>query len=279
MGIVNLQVEERQVFSSPLQGSSAAINGFSTITADVMCGMDTMGWPKQETAWWSPPMPWSPAAINAYTAYDYTKDVPRARQAYFWQKYQEQNQPFWKLSFPAAVGTNPYDNTKDVLRARQAFFVQPYHEQRQALVGVMAAWSGTGSTPPPPPPPTYLPSRYIVHLPVRPFTISIVNMQTFNVKDPSESVPLTFDMSPDLQSGETLVASPTVTVSVVVGTDPSPGAIINGVAGFDSTLTQVIQPVTGGLTGVTYQISVLCATSNPVKTLRLIGNLPVRSLS
>ena len=112
-------------------------------------------------------------------------------------------------------------------------------------------------------------------VPYRAFTIASDTVQTFDVKDPAESWPLSFNMGPDLFNGETLVGAPTITVNLLDGADPFPQNIINGAAGFDQTLTQVIQPVTGGIAGCTYQIIATCATSNPLKTLTLVGALPV----
>lgn len=101
-------------------------------------------------------------------------------------------------------------------------------------------------------------------------------MQTFDAKDPTESWPLTFNMAPDLAAGETLVGTPSVTVTVLQGPDPSPQAILAGAAAFDQTNTMVIQPVSGGLNGCDYQIVVTCPTSNNEKILTLRGRLPIR---
>ena len=101
-------------------------------------------------------------------------------------------------------------------------------------------------------------------------------MQTFDVKDPTESWPLTFNMGPDLFSGETLIAPISVTVILIQGADSNPSAILNGQAGFDQTLTQIIQPVIGGIAGCSYEIVVTCPTTNPQKVLTLRGVLPVQ---
>ena len=101
-------------------------------------------------------------------------------------------------------------------------------------------------------------------------------MQTFNVKDPAESVPLTFNMSAGLVPGEVLVSTPIVSVFVSEGSDPNPTNILNGGPAFDVSLTRLIQPVFGGINGCEYQIVVTCPTSNPIKTLTLVGILPVR---
>lgn len=124
-----------------------------------------------------------------------------------------------------------------------------------------------------------------ITLPVRVFTIQTQPnatstqanaVQTFDVKDPTESWPLTFVMAPDLASGETLTGTPSVSVTVLQGADPSPQSILNGAAAFDQSQTMVIQPVVGGLNGCDYQVIVTCPTTNPQKVLTLRGRLPVR---
>jgi hypothetical protein len=104
-------------------------------------------------------------------------------------------------------------------------------------------------------------------------------MQTFPVKDPGESVDLTFNMASNLPTGVTLNGAISVAVSVLEGVDPSPGAILNGAAGLDSTSTMVIQPVTGGLSGVLYEVKVTANTTTSTIVLVLAGALPVRNAS
>ena len=101
-------------------------------------------------------------------------------------------------------------------------------------------------------------------------------MQRFDIKDPAESVQLTFNMQPGLAATETLAGSPTVNINVIEGTDANPSLLLNGVPGFDSTSTQVIQPVTGGTNGCEYQFVVTCGTTNVKKVLTLVAALPVR---
>jgi|HubBroStandDraft_5_1064220.scaffolds.fasta_scaffold80415_2 hypothetical protein len=102
-------------------------------------------------------------------------------------------------------------------------------------------------------------------------------MQTFPVKDPGESVDLTFNMASNLPTSVVLNGSITVVVSVLEGVDPNPSAILNGSAGLDSTLTQVVQPVTQGVSGVLYEVKVTAATTLPTIVLVLAGALPVRN--
>ena len=97
----------------------------------------------------------------------------------------------------------------------------------------------------------------------------------FDTKDPSESIPLTFDLSSNLAAGETLTSVPTVTVTLVAGTDPSPSAILTGVNSLDATLTKAIVGVHAGITGCAYEVKVVVSTSNAQKVLALSGILPV----
>ena len=100
-------------------------------------------------------------------------------------------------------------------------------------------------------------------------------MQLFNVKAPGESVNLTFIFANGLGPGETMTGTISTSVAVLTGTDANPNGILNGNPGYDSTATQVIVPVTGGMSGTTYQITVTATTSNSKKTLVLAGALPV----
>lgn len=110
----------------------------------------------------------------------------------------------------------------------------------------------------------------------RQFTVSAVSAR-FDVKGPAEQVPLTFDCTIDLLPGETLIGTPTLLGIVTsLGTDPDPALIQNGLPALDPTSMKVILPVKGGLDLCEYDVTILCATSNPLKTLTLIGTLPVR---
>ena len=264
-----------QVWLSRAQrGSSAAINGSGLFTdsADVMSGMDIGGWPPLETRWWSPPLPFFQVSTNSYIVYNPAIDMVRAKQSKWVDEYQQQLQP--QRAFPAAAQAFPvYNYAADSVRARQARWFDEYQTQVQALKTFAAGINGSAG-PPVTPVYTFGP-RYIILAAPRPFTISAITMQQFNVKDPSESVLLTFNFGPDLPSGTILFGTPAVSVSVIQGTDPSPAAILNGVAGFDSTTTQVVVPVTGGVSGTFYEVAVTCATNNGNLTLTLAGVLPV----
>lgn len=265
---------ENLVLSRAMRGSAAAINGsgFFAGSADVMAGMDTGGWPEQETRWWSPPMPFFQVGVNSFIAYNPAIDMVRAKQSRWVDEYQQQLQPM--RAYPAAAQAFPvYNFAADTVRARQSRWVDEYQQQVQALKTFAAAINGNVG-PVVTPIYTFGP-RYIILMAPRPFTISAITMQQFNVKDPTENVMLTFNFAPDLPTGTILFGTPTVTVSVVQGTDPSPNAILNGRAGFDSTTTQVVVPVTGGVSGTFYEVAVSCATNNSNLLLTLAGVLPV----
>ena len=101
-------------------------------------------------------------------------------------------------------------------------------------------------------------------------------ISTFDEKDPAESVVLTFDFSPGLASGETLTGTITVDVSMALGTDATPTALLNGAASFDASNTRVLQPVKAGVQDANYLLKVTCATTNPKKVLAIAAILPIR---
>lgn len=111
----------------------------------------------------------------------------------------------------------------------------------------------------------------------RAFEVSAIMSQTFDTKDPAESVRLTFDFGPDLSVllGITLASVTSVGVVDQLGSDPSPRLLLNGNPALDPTSTKVIVPVTGGLNKSKYNIRVLVATTDPFTTLELTGVLPV----
>ena len=94
-----------------------------------------------------------------------------------------------------------------------------------------------------------------------------------DVLDPSESMVLTFDFSLGLAAGETLIATPTASVTVDFGADPNAAAIIKTV-----TLNSpyVFVAVSGLLDQTDYHIHCLCPTSNAQKILMDAGVLPCR---
>ena len=105
----------------------------------------------------------------------------------------------------------------------------------------------------------------------------MATVNKFPTKDPTEAVVLTFDFAAELSGGETLTGTPTVAVTVVRSSDAAPTAILAIGAAFDGTSTKYLVPVTGGLSGVDYDVKVTAATTNTKKTLALAGILPVRA--
>ena len=85
---------------------------------------------------------------------------------------------------------------------------------------------------------------------------------------------LTFDMSADLATGETLVGAPVVTVTTLAGTDPSPQSILQRTT-FDSTNTKMLLQVHPLISACEYSIATVVSTSNPAKTLALPAILSV----
>ena len=96
-------------------------------------------------------------------------------------------------------------------------------------------------------------------------------------KDPSELVPIIFNFTAQLGTGETIVSA-LIIPSVQSGTDPTPSNIINGAVMLNVNLSsQVTQWVHNGISGVLYHI--LCnATTSTGQILALACLLPVKSL-
>jgi hypothetical protein len=102
-------------------------------------------------------------------------------------------------------------------------------------------------------------------------------MQRFSEKAPSESVVLTFNFAMGLATGETLTGTPTITKSVIWGTDTDAATLVLGSPEFDESTTQVLVPVSAGTDYNDYTVSASCETSNPDKVLTWSGILPVRT--
>jgi hypothetical protein len=84
----------------------------------------------------------------------------------------------------------------------------------------------------------------------------------------AENLPRGMDFTPRLSiTGDTLTGTPVVTVSVMAGSDPNPSAIRVGSPTLSSNNMQVIQRVSGGVSGTAYILSFQCATEqgNTVK--------------
>jgi hypothetical protein len=97
-------------------------------------------------------------------------------------------------------------------------------------------------------------------------------MEIFPTKLPGESIVTTFNFAPDLGS-LTLTGSPTVTVTVAAGVDPDPSAILNGAPQLNAGSTAWLVPVTGGLNGVTYVITVIAPTASSTTVLEIQASM------
>lgn len=74
-----------------------------------------------------------------------------------------------------------------------------------------------------------------------------------------ETIPVTFNFLDLLEFGESITGA-TVSATVFAGTDASPGDLISGVP--VKTSIDVVQVITGGVSGVIYQIVCTVTTSD-----------------
>lgn len=93
----------------------------------------------------------------------------------------------------------------------------------------------------------------------------------FDAKLLGETVSQVFDFTSRLAATET-ISSAAVAASVYSGTDSNPSAIVSGVATVSGQT--VVQKVTAGLLGVTYQLKCTANTSTG-QVLQLAGYLVV----
>lgn len=96
-------------------------------------------------------------------------------------------------------------------------------------------------------------------------------MKLLPQKDPSEIIPASFDFTPDVASGATVTVV-SVTVSLIGGTDPTPGNVLQGAA--TATGAAVVQWIKGGVDGASYKIKCTAASSDG-QTLVLASRLDV----
>ena len=98
-------------------------------------------------------------------------------------------------------------------------------------------------------------------------------MITWPEKDPAEQFAVGFHFAGELLTGET-IATATVQVVVLRGTDASPAALLSGPAEFQTD--RVLQTIAGGLSGVVYGLRCVAQTSAG-RTLVRAARLPVMS--
>lgn len=78
-------------------------------------------------------------------------------------------------------------------------------------------------------------------------------------KGPDESFPCAFIYKKELVPGEVLTGPAVVTIAVRRGTDPNPASVITGPPTIEDY--QVLQQLSGGLAGVTYDLECTVTTS------------------
>jgi len=93
-------------------------------------------------------------------------------------------------------------------------------------------------------------------------------------KDPSETKQAIFEFDTELGPDET-IASATVEVALLRGTDASPADVLSGLPVVNNTLKEVWQVVTGGQIGADYELRCLAIGSTGLRHL-VVGILPVR---
>jgi phage gp36-like protein len=91
----------------------------------------------------------------------------------------------------------------------------------------------------------------------------------FNDKDPGDIVTLSFDFSADAEA----VTAPTISVTVLLGTDADPSMILVGAPTIEGAMVR--QRVQNGLNGVDYGLQ--CFASNGSDRYSIEAILPVRS--
>lgn len=102
-------------------------------------------------------------------------------------------------------------------------------------------------------------------------------LQYFDNIAPGAKNFLTFNFAAGLTAGNLLSGTPTVSVTVLSGTDPNPAAILNGAPMIDSTSKLVLVPVAPAVDNVTYLLNVVCPTVNTDIVLPISWGLPVYS--
>ncbi len=110
---------------------------------------------------------------------------------------------------------------------------------------------------------------------------------TTSPKNPGASVVLTLDATPQLPSGVTLTAIQSVTVAVAVGYESPPTLAYANPAINASAITlgavtiaadhAVQMGISGGTSGLSYQVTALVATTNPEIVVALQAIIPVQS--
>jgi hypothetical protein len=95
------------------------------------------------------------------------------------------------------------------------------------------------------------------------------------VKATNEVIPISVNFSDMLQFGEAITGA-SCTCTVFSGTDPSPSALVSGIATY--TGSTVTQNITGGLAGNIYTLAFIVTASNSHNYVK-VGQLSVISPS
>lgn len=93
--------------------------------------------------------------------------------------------------------------------------------------------------------------------------------------DVEEKVVVTFDFTADLGTAS-LSGSPVVSVTLLIGSDGTPGNIISGSGAIDGTGKKVLVPVAPTVSPADYRIKVRCSTSDSGVRLVMKADLSVR---
>lgn len=102
--------------------------------------------------------------------------------------------------------------------------------------------------------------------------------QRFPTIAPGEGHVLDFSFADELLPGEHLQGIISLNAIASAGVDGTlPGDLLDGVPAYDSTLSQVLQPIHGAIQDNDYYFTVSVKTNNPFKTLTRFGILSVRA--
>ena len=89
--------------------------------------------------------------------------------------------------------------------------------------------------------------------------------KSWGTKHPDEDFTYGWDYADKLDTGDSLTGTPTITVSVIYGTDASPSSILSGAPSINGTV--VSQKIIDGVDGVRYAVYSLVDTVNGEKLM------------
>lgn len=99
--------------------------GPNALTADILSGQDTYGWPLEafEPPTFLKPWTYNQVILNSFSTYNVATDVRRAKQALFFQEPESFLKP-WRSNVVVLNTFIPYVPSTDVRRAKQALYFQ-----------------------------------------------------------------------------------------------------------------------------------------------------------